>query len=315
MALLDGVLESLTERTFGHGEPPSLENEIIVYKKGSKRQIGLETGSVRIQTTDYTQGAAFQTEKRAVFAKGWLPLCAEGQIARPGDFLALAVGGWSVVAVRDKVGAVRVLRNACRHQNMPVVGTPSGNCESFRCRFHGWSYDLQGKFLSAPPPVAPADPTPGVNDLPALPARILNGLVFFAVDQVSTGFFPPDLGQPYSGTIVTDIACNWKVCVEHLLGSQGVSEPEFAWFWPLLVVRRSGPVVLVEQVVPHTFLRTKLFSHVFGGAVEAQKFSAAATKDACEQLQAERAAGAPAEGSALLAQFHQALDEAYAGSS
>ena len=101
------------------------------------------------------------------------------------------------------------------------------------------------------------------------------GLVFFAVESASSGFFPPDLGQPYSGTIVTDMACNWKVCMEHLLGSQGTSEPEFAWFWPLLVVRRSGPVVLVEQVVPHTFLRTKLFTHVFGGAVEAQKFSAA----------------------------------------
>jgi nitrite reductase/ring-hydroxylating ferredoxin subunit len=271
--------------------------------------------SIRIQKSDYTQGDAFQTEKRTIFSAQWLPLCAEGQIAKPGDFLPLAVGGWSVVATRDEAGVVHVLRNACRHQNMPVVGTTPGNCESFRCRFHGWTYDLHGKFLAAPPPVAPADPTPGANDLHELPARVFNGLVFFAVDQLSTGFFPPDLGQPYSGTIVTDIACNWKVCVEHLLGGQGVSEPEFAWFWPLMVVRRSGPVVLVEQVVPHTFLRTKLFSHVFGGVVEAQKFSAAATKVACETLQLARAAGTPAEGSALLAQFQQALDEAYSGSS
>ncbi len=271
--------------------------------------------SVRIQTTDYTQGDAFQTEKRTVFTRGWLPLCAEGQIARPGDFLPLSVGGWSVVAVRDKEGAARALRNACRHQNMPVVGTAAGNCESFRCRFHGWTYDLQGKFLAAPPPVAPADPASGANDLQVLPVRVLNGLVFFAVEPVSTGFFPPDLGPPYSGTIVTDIACNWKVCVEHLLGGQGVSEPEFAWFWPLMVVRRSGPVVLVEQVVPHTFLRTRLFSHVFGGAVEEHKFSAAAAGEVCERLQHERAAGTPAEGSALLAQFHELLRGAYDGSS
>ena len=250
-----------------------------------------------------------------MFSVGWLPLCAEGQIAKPGDFLPLAVGGWSVVAARDRESAVRVLRNACRHQNMPVVGPAPGNCESFRCRFHGWTYDLQGRFLAAPPPVAPTDPSPGASDLPSLQVRVLNGLVFFAIDHVSTGFFPPDPGQPYSGTIVTDIACNWKVCVEHLLRTQEVSEPEFAWFWPLMVVRRSGPVVLVEQVVPHTFLRTRLFSHVFGGAVEAQKFSAAGTKEACERLQAERAAGAPAQGSALLAQFHQRLDEVYAGSS
>jgi hypothetical protein len=54
---------------------------------------------------------------------------------------------------------------------------------------------------------------------------------------------------------------------------------------------------------------------VFGGAVEAQKFSAASLKEACERAQAARADGTPAQGSALVAQFHQQLDEAYAGSS
>ncbi len=217
--------------------------------------------------------------------------------------------------MRDKEGAVRVLRNACRHQNMPVVGTPpSGTCETFRCRFHGWVYDLQGRFVSAPPPVAPSDPSPGANDLASLPMQVSNGLVFFAVDPASTGVFPPGLDRPYSGTLVTDIACNWKVCVEHLLGNQGTSAPEPVWFWPLMAVRHSGPLVLVEQVVPHTFLRTRLFTHVFGGAVEARKLSANATKEACERLQAERAAGTPASGSALLAGFHQSLDEAYGSS-
>ncbi len=222
--------------------------------------------------------------------------------------------------MRDNEGAVRVLRNACRHQNMPVVGTAPGNCERFRCRFHGWIYSLQGKFVDAPRGVLPADPTSAAHDMQSLAVRVYSGLVFFAVDQPSTGFSLPDLGQPYGGTIVTDIACNWKVCVEHLLGGQGISEPEFTWFWPLMTVRRSGPVVLVEQVVPHTFLRTRLFSHVFGGTVETQELSgaaaaAAATREVCERLQRERAAGTPSEGNALRAQFHAALDEAYSGNS
>jgi len=292
-----------------------VRSEKIVYKIASRGQIVSVFRRVRIQTINYTQGEAFQTEKRTVFGRGWMPLCAAGQITKPGDFLAQAVGGWSVLGVRDTAGTVRVLRNACRHQNMPVAGQPSGHCESFRCRFHGWTYDLQGRFLSAPPAVAPADTSPGANDLLSLPVRQMADLVFFAVEEVSSGFFPPDPGQPYSGTIVTDIACNWKVCLEHLLGSQGTSEPEFAWFWPVLVVRRSGSVVLVEQVVPHTFLRTRLFTHVFGGAVEAQKFSAATTKEACERQQGERANGTPAQGSALVVQFHRQLDEAYSGSS
>jgi nitrite reductase/ring-hydroxylating ferredoxin subunit len=244
-----------------------------------------------------------------VFSRNWLPLCAEGQIARSGDFLAQSVGGWSVLGVRDKEGAVRVLRNACRHQSMPVASQPTGTCEAFRCRFHGWTYDLQGRFLSAPPPVAPADALPGANDLLSLPVRRMAGLVFFAMEEGASEVLPSEPGQPYDGTIVTDIACNWKVCLEHLLGGEPV------WFAPLLTVGRSGPAVLVEQVVPHTFLRTKLFSHVFGDTIEAHKASAAASKEACERLQAERASGTPAEGSALVAQLHRQLDEAYAGNS
>jgi nitrite reductase/ring-hydroxylating ferredoxin subunit len=223
----------------------------------------------------------------------------------PAIFLAQSVGGWSVLGVRDREGAVRVLRNACRHQNMPVAGQPTGTCESFRCRFHGWTYDLQGKFLSAPPLVAPADTASGANDLQVLPVLRTAGLVFFAIEEGPSAVFPPDPRQPYSGTVVTDIACNWKVCVEHLLGS----EPD--WFSWLLVPRRSGDVVLVDQVVPHTFLRTKLFTHVYGGAVEEQT----SIKEACERLQAERADGTPAQGGALVAAFHKQCDEAYAGSS
>jgi hypothetical protein len=188
---------------------------------------------------------------------------------------------------------------------MPVASQPAGTCESFRCRFHGWTYDLEGKFLSAPPPVAPTDTLPGANDLQALPARQAAGLVFFAMEEGAAGTLPTDPGQAYSGTAVIDIACNWKVCVEHLLGS----EP--AWFPSLLTVRRSGAAVLIDQVVPHTFLRTKLFTHVYGGAAEART----GIKEACERLQAERANGTPAQGGALVAAFHRQLDEAYAGSS
>ena len=266
---------------------------------------------------DYTTGDAFQAEKRTFFATEWLPLCAEGQIARSGDFLSASVGGWSVFGVRDGAGALHVLRNACRHQNMPVVGTPSGNCESFRCRFHGWTYDLQGRFLSAPPPVAPADPKSPDLHLPALTTAVVSGLVVFSLGTPAP---PPDLGGPpgaYGGTLTTEIACNWKVGVEHLLAEHPIAEegpsPDFVWHWPLLALRRAGAVTIVEQIVPHTFLRTKLLTHVFGGAADDYRQAAGTIKHVCERLQADRAAGTPAvDDGALLADFHRRLAQAYA---
>jgi phenylpropionate dioxygenase-like ring-hydroxylating dioxygenase large terminal subunit len=263
-----------------------------------------------MKSEDYSQGDAFQAEKRTVFSTEILPLCAEGQLARPGDFVSATVGGWSVFAVRDKEGAVRVLRNACRHQNMQVVGTPAGNCESFRCRFHGWTYDLQGRFLSAPPPVAPKDAQSSDLHLVSLPSAAASGIVFFSLAGPPT---PVDAGAlpAYGGTLVTEIACNWKVLVEHLLAEHTPSAG-FTWAWPLLMVRRAGAVTIMEQVVPHTFLRTRLFTHVFGGNADDNRQAAATIKHVCETLQADRANGKAAAEGTLVDGFHRQLAEAYA---
>ena len=266
-----------------------------------------------MKSEDYCQGDAFQAEKRTVFSTEWLPVCAEGQIGTTGDFFSATIGGWGVVAVRDGQGTVRILRNACRHQNMPVVGAPAGKCEIFRCRFHGWTYDLAGRFVTAPAPVAPADTgSPEVNLISFAIARAA-GLVFFNLADKTA---PLDLDVPlpaYGGTIATEIVCNWKALVEHLLLEHPAGAQDFIWRWPLLTLRRAGALAIVEQVVPHTFLRSRLLTHLFGGAAEEHRASAELIKQACERLQADRIAGRMASGdSALLADFHRRLGAAYA---
>lgn len=268
-----------------------------------------------MKTEDYCQGDAFQAEKRTIFSTHWLPVCAEGQLGKVGDFLAASVGGWSVVAVRDATGTLRVLRNACRHQNMPVVSAPSGNCENFRCRFHGWTYDLAGRFRSAPPPVAPAAAQTD-RDLAALAMTEEAGLVFFTIGEPAKR---PQLGgslPAYGGTLMTEIDGNWKVVVEHLLTGRPPNAEDFVWQGPLLALRRAGAKAIVEQIVPHTFLRTRLFTHVFGDTAEAHRQPAGVIKHICERLQADRADGRlPTDDSPLLADFHRQLATAYAGSS
>ena len=246
MTLLDRFLESQTERTFGHGEPPWLDWTNCI-QSVAICQIDRPYGAAEspypytnaMKSEDYAQGDAFQAEKRTVFSTRMAAALRRGQIAKPGDFLSATVGGWSVFGVRDKEGAVRVLRNACRHQNMQVVGTPSGNCESFRCRFHGWTYDLQGTVRGR----AAAGRAQG-----SAIARSSSGV---ARRQHRLGhrlLQPRRAGRAarsrrplpaYGGTLTTEIACNWKVCVEHLLAEHTPSA-DFAWHWPLLAVRRAG---------------------------------------------------------------------------
>lgn len=266
-----------------------------------------------MRSEDYAQGDGFQAEKRTIFSSEWLPACAEAQIPKAGDFLSLTVGGWSIIVTRDADGTVTVLRNMCRHQAMPVVGVPSGNCQTFRCRFHGWTFDLNGKFVGAPPPVAPREPSANHNMI-ALPKLIEAGIVFFSLDSLAA---KPSLGPmlpPYGGTVAVEIDANWKVVVEQLLEEQVLRAEPFAWQSPLLAVRRPGSTAVVEQVAPHTFLRTRLFVHFFGDEVDGQKnVDAEAFKARCETLQASRAAGVmPTDDSALLSALHRKLETVYA---
>jgi hypothetical protein len=64
--------------------------------------------------------------------------------------------------------------------------------------------------------------------------------------------------------------------------------------------------------VPHTFLRTRLFTHVFGASVDDSRQAAVTIKHVCETLQADRAAGKPAIEGTLVDDFHRRLAEAYA---
>ena len=104
--------------------------------------------------------------------------------------------------------------------------------------------------------------------------------------------------------------------VEHLLEGRPPAADGFVWQSPLLALRRAGAKAIVEQIVPHTFLRTRLFTHVFGDSVDGHRQIASVLKANCESLQGERAAGAMAnDDNALLSDFHRRIETSYAGSS
>src|SRR5262249_54015435 len=133
------------------------------------------------------------------------------------------------------------------------------------------------------------------------------GLLLFAMGAPAA---PPKLGPlpAYGGTLSTDMACNWKVAVEHLLGEGRESSADFSWLWALTALRRAGAPAIVEQIVPQTFLRTRLLTHVFGGAADEHRQAAGTIKHVCERLQANRAQGVmPGQGGSLLAGFQRRL--------
>jgi choline monooxygenase len=70
------------------------------------------------------------------------------QLANPGDFFTTELLGEPLFLVRGAGGELRGFYNVCRHR----AGTPAEGCGSrkvFRCGYHGWTYGLDGKLISA----------------------------------------------------------------------------------------------------------------------------------------------------------------------
>ena len=72
------------------------------------------------------------------------------QIPEPGDFLLFELAGESIILIRDADGVVRAHYNVCRHRGSQVAAEPAGRTQKMTCRYHGWTYALDGSLQAAP---------------------------------------------------------------------------------------------------------------------------------------------------------------------
>ena len=258
--------------------------------------------SAALDARAYSEGEQFQREKRTLFARAWLPFCAAAQVASPGDFVSHSLGGWPLFAIRGKDGVLRAFHNTCRHQQMPVIEKPTGRCDMLRCRYHGWTYDLAGALAVAPPMVAPPDPTSvrlGSVELAECDPMVLVRIEAGAEAAPALA----DRGQRMAATTTTDAACNWKTYVEALLAAS-----DWQLTWPIALRRTVEGLTVVRQVVPRSFIRTRIVEFVFGDTVDDAlrgRIAAASAADraAAEALQEQRAGGILASDSAGVRDF------------
>jgi phenylpropionate dioxygenase-like ring-hydroxylating dioxygenase large terminal subunit len=92
----------------------------------------------------------YQLEQERVFGRAWLFVAHESEIPRPGDFVTRSMGEDPVIVVRGADGKVRVLLNVCRHRGRKVCALDAGRAATFRCGYHGWTYDSTGALTSVP---------------------------------------------------------------------------------------------------------------------------------------------------------------------
>jgi choline monooxygenase len=84
-----------------------------------------------------------------IYRPSWQAICATASVNRPGDAFTSRLGDVPVVVVRDQDGILRGFINVCRHRGYPVV-REDGQVKKLTCRYHSWTYALDGKLINAP---------------------------------------------------------------------------------------------------------------------------------------------------------------------
>ena len=102
----------------------------------------------RVARRAFTDESVLEAERQAIFDRCWLYLGHSSEIANNCDFITRAVGGRELIFNRDRAGAVHAFLNTCPHRGAMVVREKKGNALSFRCFYHGWSFNVNGRFAS-----------------------------------------------------------------------------------------------------------------------------------------------------------------------
>ena len=97
----------------------------------------------------YADPGQLSRERELIFAPSWQYVGHLGLVAEPGSYAAVQAGHVPVVLVRDRDGTLRAFVNVCRHRGHPVADG-AGRRETLQCRYHGWTYGLDGALRAAP---------------------------------------------------------------------------------------------------------------------------------------------------------------------
>ncbi|HLQ12429.1 MAG TPA: aromatic ring-hydroxylating dioxygenase subunit alpha [Steroidobacteraceae bacterium] len=175
----------------------------------------------------YTDPARLARERATVFRRSWQYVGHATQLARPGDYFTARIAHEPLVLVNDG-GVIRGFFNVCRHRAGPVA-LGCGNAARLVCRYHGWTYSLQGQLLRAPEMEEAAQFDPAKIHLEPVAVHVLGPLVFAAL-EISTPAF--DIEHPrltdecapfqlarmrHVMTREYPVAANWKLYVDNFL--------------------------------------------------------------------------------------------------
>jgi phenylpropionate dioxygenase-like ring-hydroxylating dioxygenase large terminal subunit len=103
----------------------------------------------REPVANYRSPERLEQERALVFRRHPTPFCPSAALPEAGSYIAREAAGTPLLAVRGRDGVARVFRNACRHRGTQLA-EGSGCAKAFACKYHGWTYALDGGLQHVP---------------------------------------------------------------------------------------------------------------------------------------------------------------------
>ncbi|MCL4826403.1 MAG: Rieske 2Fe-2S domain-containing protein [Caldilinea sp.] len=178
----------------------------------------------------YIDPAILKLEKERIFQRTWQWVGSTTLVQRPGDFFTYDLYGEPLVITRGQDGVLRGFHNVCLHRAGPVA-SGKGNRKSLQCRYHGWTYALDGRLLNAPEFEGVRNWSPNTYCLTPVRVTEWGPFVFVNLDaqapelldvlgdipvEIARAGFDIDAMQPVERRDYY-VDCNWKVYVDNYL--------------------------------------------------------------------------------------------------
>lgn len=194
---------------------------------------------VTITRDAYTSPVRLAAEHARVFARTWQLAGRTDQLEKPGSWFTFEVAGESILIVHAGEAGIRAFYNVCRHRGRQVVDAGTcGEARSFRCPYHSWTYDLDGRLRSLPEADAFGAPDRSALGLRPVRVDVWQGLVFVNLDdgaeplRAHLDVLEDCLGRAFEpGVLVAakthDFDANWKTVIEAFIETYHI-----AWLHP-----------------------------------------------------------------------------------
>ena len=179
----------------------------------------------------YLDADVLEREKERIFGRTWQLVARTDDLSAAGDFVPATILDEPIVITHGLDGELRAFYNVCRHR-AGQVALAKGNRKSLQCRYHGWTYGLDG----APARRARRWRTPRASskdDFGLMPVRVERWGPFVFVNLVGRGAAAAradgrDPGRGRAAGYDVEhmrlverrdylIECNWKVYVDNYL--------------------------------------------------------------------------------------------------